>query len=341
MTLALIRGRRGALAGAVLLALGLVLPLVPGVYIVFAIDLVCFALVAVAFDLLLGFTGLLSFGHALFFGGAGYVATILIANGVTSFPLAAAAAVVYALVLSLAVGAVAVRRTGIFFSMITLAIGEIQFFVVFQMSDVTGGENGLPISTRGTFFGLSLANDFAFYYVALAALVLGTVFAIRVVTSPFGAVLAAMRDNEVRAKSIGYDTDRFKLAAFVMSGTLAGLAGALYAVGNRFAGTEAVDWHTSGAIVIMTILGGIGTIYGPIVGAALYQSLDFFVSKTAIGDKTNLVMGLIFAVVILVARRGIAGELLHLAFGRGPRLVEDEDAPDRLVVSNPEERAVR
>ncbi len=335
MTLALIRGRRGALAGAVLLALGLVLPLIPGVYIVFAIDLVCFALVAVAFDLLLGFTGLLSFGHALFFGGAGYVATILIANGVTSFVLAAAAAVVYALVLSLAVGAIAVRRSGIFFSMITLAIGEIQFFVVFQMSDVTGGENGLPISTRGTFFGLPLANDFAFYYVALAALVLGTAFAIRVVTSPFGAVLAAMRENEVRAKSIGYDTDRFKLAAFVMSGTLAGLAGALYAVGNRFAGTEAVDWHTSGAIVIMTILGGIGTIYGPIVGAALYQSLDFFVSKTAIGDKTNLVMGLIFAVVILVARRGIVGELLHLAFERGPRLVEDEDAPDRLIVSNP------
>jgi len=335
VTLALIRGRRGALAGAVLLALGLVLPLIPGVYIVFAIDLVCFALVAVAFDLLLGFTGLLSFGHALFFGGAGYVATILIANGVTSFVLAAGAAVVYALVLSLAVGVVAVRRSGIFFSMITLAIGEIQFFVVFQMSDVTGGENGLPISTRGTFFGLPLANDFAFYYVALAALVLGTAFAIRVVTSPFGAVLAAMRENEVRAKSIGYDTDRFKLAAFVMSGTLAGLAGALYAVGNRFAGTEAVDWHTSGAIVIMTILGGIGTIYGPIVGAALYQSLDFFVSKTAIGDKTNLVMGLIFAVVILVARRGIVGEVLHLAFERGPRLVEDEDAPDRLIVSNP------
>ena len=334
MTLALIRGRRGMLAGAVLLALGLVLPLVPGVYVVFAIDLVCFALVAVAFDLLLGFTGLLSFGHALFFGGAGYVATILIANGVTSFVLAVAAAVVYALVLSLAVGALAVRRSGIFFSMITLAIAEIQFFVVFQMSDVTGGENGLPISTRGTFFGLSLANDFAFYYVALAALVLGTVFAIRVVTSPFGAVLAAMRDNEVRAKSIGYDTDRFKLVAFVMSGALAGLAGALYAVGNRFAGTEAVDWHTSGAIVIMTILGGIGTIYGPIAGAALYQSLDFFVSKTAIGDKTNLVMGLIFAIVILVARRGIVGELLHLAFGRGPRLVEDEDAPDRLIVSN-------
>jgi branched-chain amino acid transport system permease protein len=331
VTLALIRGRRGLAAGAVLLACGLVLPFVPGVYIVFAIDLVCFALVAVAFDMLLGFTGLLSFGHALFWGGAGYVATIVIANGITSFPLAVLAGVAYACVLSLVVGALAVRRSGIFFAMITLAIAQIQYFVVFQMTDVTGGENGLPIQTRGTFFGLSLANDFVYYYIALGALVLGTAFAVRVVTSPFGAVLAAMRENENRAKSVGYDTDRFKLAAFVMSGTLAGFAGTLYTLGNRFAGQDGVDWHTSGAIVIMTILGGIGTIYGPIVGAALYQSLDFFVSKTAIGDKTNLVMGLIFAIVILAARRGIVGEILHRVFDRAPRLVEDEDRPDVLV----------
>jgi branched-chain amino acid transport system permease protein len=331
MTLALIRGRRGALAGGVLLALGAVLPFVHGVYIVFAIDLVCFALVAVAFDMLLGFTGLLSFGHAMFWGGAGYVAAIAVANGVTSFPLAVLAGVAYACVLSLAVGALAVRRSGIFFAMITLAIAQIQYFVVFQLTDVTGGENGLPITTRGTFFGLSLANDFVYYYIALAALAAGTAFAVRVVTSPFGAVLAAMRENENRAKSIGYDTDRFKLAAFVMSGTLAGLAGTLYTLGNRFAGPDGVDWHTSGAIVIMTILGGIGTIYGPIVGAALYQSLDFFVSKTPIGDKTNIVMGLIFGIAILTARRGIVGEILHAAFGRAPVLVEDEDAPDTLV----------
>ncbi len=325
MTLALIKGRRGALAGAVLLALGLVLPFVPGVYIVFAIDLVCFALAAVALDVLLGFTGLLSFGHALFWGGAGYVATLLIAHGVTSFPLAILAGVVYACVLSVVVGALSVRRSGIFFAMITLAIAEIQYFVVFQMSDLTGGENGLPVQTRGTFFGLPLENDVFYYYVALAALAIGVAFAVRVVTSPFGAVLAAMRENEVRAKSIGYDTDRFKLAAFVISGTLAGLAGALYTLGNRFAGTDGVDWHTSGAIVIMTILGGIRTIFGPVVGAALYQSLDFFVSKTAIGDKTNLVMGLIFAIVILVARRGLVGEILHATFAKRAPLVEREE----------------
>jgi branched-chain amino acid transport system permease protein len=325
VTLALIKGRRGAIAGAVLLALGIVLPFVPGVYIVFAIDLVCFALAAVSLDVLLGFTGLLSFGQALFWGGSGYVATLLIAHGVTSFPLAIFAGVAYACVLSVVVGALSVRRSGIFFAMITLAIAEIQYFVVFQMSDLTGGENGLPVQTRGTFFGLPLENDVFYYYVSLAALAIGVAFAVRVVTSPFGAVLAAMRENEVRAKSVGYDTDRFKLAAFVISGTLAGLAGALYTLGNRFAGTDGVDWHTSGAIVIMTILGGIGTIFGPIVGAALYQSLDFFVSKTAIGDKTNLVMGLVFAAVILFARRGLVGEILHATFGKRAPLVEREE----------------
>ncbi len=331
MPLALIRGKRGALVGALLLAIGLILPFVPGVYVVFAIDLVCFALVAVAFDMLLGFTGLLSFGHALFWGGAGYVATIAIAHGVTSFPVAVLAGVAYAAVLSLAVGALAVRRSGIFFAMITLAIGQIQYFLAFQFVDFTGGENGLNVPTRGTLFGLRLDNDFVYYYLALAFAAIGTAFAVRVVTSPFGAVLAAMRENENRAKSIGYDTTRFKLAAFVMSGTLAGVAGALFSIGNRLAGLDGVDWHTSGAIVIMTILGGIGTIYGPIVGAALYESLDFFVSKTAIGDKTNIVMGLIFAIVILVARRGVVGEMLHRAFAK-KQLVEDEDQPGRLVV---------
>jgi len=323
MTLALIEGKRGALVGGLLVAIGLVLPFVPGVYVVFAIDLVCFALVAVAFDMLLGFTGLLSFGHALFWGGAGYVATIAIAHGVRSFPVAILAGVAYAAILSLAVGALAVRRSGIFFAMITLAIGQIQYFLAFQLVEPTGGENGLQIPTRGSLFGLRLDNDFTYYYLVLGLATLGTAFAVRVVTSPFGVVLGAMRQNENRAKSIGYDTERFKLVTFVMSGTLAGLAGSLFAVGNRLSGLDGVDWHTSGAIVIMTILGGIGTIYGPIVGATLYESLDFFVSKTAIGDKTNIVMGLIFAVVILVARRGIVGEILYRAYGR--TVVSDDD----------------
>jgi branched-chain amino acid transport system permease protein len=331
VTLALIEGRRGLVVGSILLAVGLALPFL--VYPVFAIQLICFALVAVSFDLLLGFTGLLSFGHAMFWGGAGYVATILIARaGWTSFPAALLAGVAFALALSVVVGLIAVRRSGIYFAMVTLAIAQIVYFASYQFTGLTGGENGVQVSTRGTLFGLSLEDDRVFYYLALAIVVLGVLFAIRVVRSPFGAVLAAMRENEARARSVGYDTDRFKLAAFVMSGTLAGLAGALYSIGNRLSGLDGVDWHTSGKIVIMTILGGIGTIFGPIVGAGLFESLEHFVSRTPIGDKTNLVTGLVFAAIILLARRGIVGELLHALFGPRRRLVEDEDQPDRLVV---------
>jgi len=330
VTLALIRGRRGLAVGLILLASGLALPYL--VYPVFAIQLVSFALVAVSFDLLLGFTGLLSFGHAMFWGGAGYVATILIARaGWTSFPAALLAGVAFALVLSVLVGYIAVRRSGIYFAMVTLAIAQIVYFMAYQFSGLTGGENGTQISTRGALFGLSLENDRVFYYVALAIVVLGVLFAIRVVNSPFGAVLAAMRENEPRARSIGYDANRFKLAAFVMSGTLAGVAGVLYAIGNRLSGLDGVDWHTSGKIVMMTILGGIGTIFGPIVGAGLFESLEHYVSQTAVGDKTNLVMGLIFAAIILLARRGIVGEILHRLFTPRRIVVEDEDRPDKLV----------
>ena len=340
MTLQFISGPRGLIVGAILLGIGIVLPFIPGVYTLFGVELLCFALVAVAFDLLLGFTGLLSFGHALFWGGAGYVATILIGRmGWTSFPAAVLAGVAYAFVVALVVGALTVRRSGIYFAMVTLAIAEIQYFMAYQFADLTGGENGTQIPTRGSFFGLSLENDHVYYYVVLAIVTLCVMFALRVVSSPFGAVLAAMRENEQRARSIGYDTNRFKLAAFVMSGTLAGLAGALFAVGNRLSGLDGVDWHTSGAIVMMTILGGIGTIFGPIVGAGLFESLEYFVSKTALGDKTNLVMGLVFAVVILLARRGIVGEILHRAFAPKRRLVEDEEQPDRLVVDEAPEVA--
>jgi branched-chain amino acid transport system permease protein len=330
MTLKIIQGPGGIFVGMLLLVIGVALP--QFVYPVFAIQLVCFALVAVSFDLLLGFTGLLSFGHALFWGGSGYVATILIAKvGWTSFPAAIAIAALYAMVLSVAVGFVAVRRSGIYFAMVTLAIAQIQYFMAYQLQDITGGENGVQALTRGTFFGLSLENDRVFYYLVLAVAVIGVLLAIRIVTSPFGAVLAAMRENENRARSIGYDTTRFKLAAFVMSGTLAGVAGAMYAVGNRLSGLDGVDWHTSGKIVMMTILGGIGTIFGPIVGAGLFESLEYYISKGPVGDKTNIVMGVIFAVTILVARRGIVGELLNRFLAPPKPMVQDEDNPNRLI----------
>jgi branched-chain amino acid transport system permease protein len=308
MTTSLLGTRRGAMVAAVLLLIALVLPKL--VYPVLAIDIVAYALFAVAFDLLLGFTGLLSFGHAMFWGGAGYVSTILIAKAHVPFPLAVVAAIAYAAILALVVGAIAIRRQGIYFAMITLALAQLQYFFAYQLGSWTGGENGVQLAGRGNLFGIALENDVAFYYAVLAVAALGTYLVVRVVRSPFGAVLGAMRENEQRAIALGFRVDRYKLVAFVLSGTLAGLAGVLFAVGNRLSGLDGVDWHTSGKVVMMSILGGIGTVFGPIAGAGIFESLDYFVSKTAIGDKTNIVMGTIFALCVLLFRRGIIGELL-------------------------------
>jgi branched-chain amino acid transport system permease protein len=310
MTSTLLGSRRGTIVAVVILLIALVLPKL--VYPVLAIDIVAYALFAVAFDLLLGFTGLLSFGHAIFWGGAGYVSTILIAKAHVPFPLAVLAALVYAAILALIVGAIAIRRQGIYFAMITLALAQLQYFFAYQLGEWTGGENGVQLSGRGNLFGIPLENDVAFYYAVLAVAALGTYLVVRVVRSPFGAVLNAMRENEQRAVALGFRVDRYKLVAFVLSGTLAGLAGVLFAVGNRLSGLDGVDWHTSGKVVMMSILGGIGTIFGPIAGAGIFESLDYFVSKTPIGDKTNIVMGTIFALCVLLFRRGIIGELLAL-----------------------------
>ncbi|HEX3468066.1 MAG TPA: branched-chain amino acid ABC transporter permease [Candidatus Elarobacter sp.] len=316
MTAALLGSRRGAIVAILLAAIGVALPWM--IYPVLAIDIVAYALFAVAFDLLLGFTGLLSFGHALFWGGAGYVATILIAHAGAPFPVAVIAALVYAALSAVVVGAIAIRSQGIYFAMITLALAQLQYFVAFQLGSLTGGENGVQVSSRGTLFGLGLDDDKVFYYAVLVVAALGVWFVVRVVRSPFGAVLGAMRENEQRAVALGFRVDRYKLVAFVLSGTLAGLAGVLFAVGNRLSGLDGVDWHTSGKVVMMTILGGIGTVFGPLVGAGIFESLDFFVSKTAIGDKTNIVMGTIFALCVLLFRRGIVGELLITRTKRRP-----------------------
>jgi branched-chain amino acid transport system permease protein len=219
-------------------------------------------------------------------------------------------------VLAVVVGAIAIRRQGIYFAMITLALAQLQYFFAYQLGEWTGGENGVQLSARGSLFGLPLENDVAFYYAVLAVAAVGTYLVVRVVRSPFGSVLNAMRENEQRAVALGYRVDRYKLAAFVMSGTLAGLAGVLFAVGNRLSGLDGVDWHTSGKVVMMSILGGIGTIFGPIVGAGVFESLDYFVSKTPIGDKTNIVMGTIFALCVLLFRRGLVGELLTMGTKR-------------------------
>ncbi|MBV8602335.1 MAG: branched-chain amino acid ABC transporter permease [Candidatus Eremiobacteraeota bacterium] len=304
------------LVATIMLLLGILLPWV--VYPVFAFDLIAFGLFAVSLDLLFGFAGLLSFGHALFWGGAGYASTLVIKLYHLPFLAAVGAGVLYALVLAAVVGFVAIRRQGIYFAMITLAIAQIQYFFAFELVWLTGGENGVQTTSRGWFFGYPIENDVAFYYLTLAIVVLGVWFAVRVVRSPFGSVLTAMRENERRAISLGYATARFKLVTFVMSGTLAGLAGALFAIGNRLSGLDGVAWQTSGKVVMMTVLGGIGTIFGPIVGAGIFESLEYFVSKTAIGDKTNIVLGTVFAVVILLARRGVVGEILAATIRREP-----------------------
>ncbi len=299
---------RTAVVAVVLGVLALVLPRV--VYPVLAIDLICFALFAVSLDLLFGYVGLLSFGQALFWGGSGYVAAIILSRAHLDAALAVGAGMVYAAILALIVGLIAIRRTGIYFAMITLGIAQIQYFTAFQFTDLTQGENGLQLGARGTFFGLNVVNDTVFYYVALVLVALAVWFALRLTGSPFGSVLRAMRENEPRAVALGYRVNRYKLVVFVIAGALAGLAGGLYSVGNGLAGLDMVDWHTSGAVVMMAVLGGIGTIFGPIVGAVIYEALDYFVSKTAIGQETNLVMGVIFIACILLFRRGIIGSFL-------------------------------
>jgi branched-chain amino acid transport system permease protein len=275
---------------------------------------------------------LLSFGHAMFWGGAAYVATIAVVAGHLEPILGVVIGTLYAALIALVVGAISIRSSGIYFAMITLALAQLEYFIAFQWHDLTGGENGLQFGSRGTLAGLSLENDRVYYFVVLAIVAVCLAFALRVVGSPFGLVLTAMRDNEPRARSIGYDVTRFKLVAFVMSGTLAGLAGALYALNNRLVGLDVVNWHTSGKVVMMTILGGIGTLYGAIAGAGLFESLEYFVSKTPIGDETNIVMGTIFAIVILFARRGIVGEILAARAGRIPAPRDPEPEPTPLEV---------
>jgi branched-chain amino acid transport system permease protein len=179
-----------------------------------------------------------------------------------------------------------------------------------QLGGITGGENGLQLESRGTLFGLPLENNFVFYYIVLVAVAVCAFLAWRIVRSPFGVVLAAIEQNEQRAIALGYRVYRYKLVVFVIAGALSGLAGAFFALGNHLAGLEMLDWHTSGSVIMMTILGGASTLIGPMIGAALYENLDYFVSNTPVGAQTDLIIGVIFAACVLTFRRGILGSLL-------------------------------
>jgi len=298
------------LAGYVLLlAAGLLAPLV--VYPVFLMNALCFALFACAFNLLLGYTGLLSFGHAAFFGTAAYITGYLAKVMGVSTGLAILAGTAGALVLGIIFGGLSIRRQGIYFAMITLALSQLVFFVYLQ-APFTGGEDGLQAIPRGKLLWvINLEKDLTLYYVVFAIFLFGFLLIRRTIHSPFGQVMKAIRENEPRAISLGYDVNKYKLMAFVLSAGLAGLAGATNAIVFTFVTLTDVDWHTSGDVVLMTLLGGMGSIFGPVVGAFSIVTLESKLSDK-VGSLVTVIIGAIFVICVLLFRRGIVGEVQGL-----------------------------
>ena len=287
-----------------------------GLYPVFMMKALCYAIFACAFNLLLGYTGLLSFGHAAYLGAAAYATGWLVkALGLTP-ELAVLAGTLGAAMIGLVVGAIAIRRQGIYFAMITLAMAQMVYFVWLQ-APFTGGEDGLQGVARGKLFGLiPLASDVAMYFVVLAVFVAVFAFILRVVHSPYGQVLKAIRENEPRAVSLGYDVDRYKLLAFVLSTGLAGLAGSLKTLVLGFATLSDAHWSLSGEVVLMTLLGGMATFAGPVLGAFTIIGLQNFLADR-VGSWVTVIIGVIFVVCVVAFRRGFVGELLAWQRRRG------------------------
>jgi branched-chain amino acid transport system permease protein len=314
--------QRKALYGLLLIAL-IVAPFV-GAYPVFVMKVLCFALFAAAFNLLIGYTGLLSFGHAMFLASAGYTTGYAIQALGLSPELGVLAGTAAATMLGLVVGLFAIRRQGIYFAMVTLALAQLVYFVFLQ-APFTHGEDGLQGVPRGKLFGaLSLAPDLTLYYVVLVVMVLAFLLIVRIVHSPFGQVLIAIKENEPRAISLGYDTDRFKLLGFILSAGIAGLAGSMKVLVLGFETLGDAYWTMSGLVVLMTLVGGMGTLFGPLLGAALIVALEdrlgdigtSLASLTGVdwfnslGESATIVTGLIFIACVLAFRRGIVGEII-------------------------------
>lgn len=294
-----------ALAAAAMIAVLVVAPFV--LYPVFLEKALCFALFACAFNLLIGYVGLVSFGHALFFGWASYLA----AHAAKSWGLQPEFAVVSgtacAALLGFVGGAIAIRRQGIYFAMITLALAQMMYLVALRVK-LTGGEDGIQDVPRGKLFGVFALNNEMTMYAFVLVVVLAAFFLIyRIINSPFGEVLRAIRENELRSISLGYRTDRYKLVAFVLSATLAGLAGSLKALVFQLASLTDVHWTMSGEVILMTLVGGLGTIFGPVVGAFIIVAMENYLAP--FGQWVLVIQGAIFVACVLTFRRGIVGEL--------------------------------
>ncbi|AHL75548.1 ABC transporter permease [Stutzerimonas stutzeri] len=303
--------RRMYIFYGVLLAVALVAPMM--VYPVFLMKLLCFALFACAFNLLLGYAGLLSFGHAAFFACGGYITGYMLSsfNGLST-ELGILAGTLASTVLGLIFGLLAIRRQGIYFAMITLALAQMAFFV-FVQAPFTGGENGMQGVPRGFLLGLfDMQNNMALYYFVLTVFVFGFAIIQRTIHSPYGQVLKAIRENEPRAISLGYNVDAHKLLAFVISAALTGLAGSTKTVVFQLASLTDAHWHMSGEVILMTLLGGVGTILGPIVGATVVVTLQSSLSNGPLGEWVHVILGVIFVLCVLLFRSGIVGWLERL-----------------------------
>jgi branched-chain amino acid transport system permease protein len=296
-----------AVAAAILVGFLVAAPFV--LYPVFLMKALCFALFACAFNLLIGYVGLVSFGHALYFGWASYLAAYAAKSWGLPPELAILTGTATAAALGVIAGSVAIRRQGIYFAMITLALAQMMYLVALRVK-LTGGEDGIQAVPRGRLFGVFNLNDEMTMYVFVLVVVLAAFFLIyRIINSPFGEVLKAIRENEQRTISLGYNVDRYKLIAFVLSATLAGLAGSLKALVFQLASLTDVHWNMSGEVVLMTLVGGLGTIFGPFVGAFIIIALENYLAP--LGQWVLVIQGLIFVVCVLVFRRGIIGELAN------------------------------
>jgi branched-chain amino acid transport system permease protein len=278
-------------------------------YPLFLMQALCFALFACAFNLLIGYVGLLSFGHALYFGWASYLAAH--SAKVWGFPpeLAILTGAATAAVLGLIAGSLAIRRQGIYFAMITLALAQMMYFFALQ-AKFTGGEDGIQAVPRGKLFGfINLADQMTMYAFVVVVFLAGFLLIHRIIHSPFGEVLKAIRENEARAISLGYKTDHYKLVAFVLSATLAGVAGATKAIAFQIASLTDVHWTMSGEVVLMTLVGGLGTVFGPVIGAFVIITMQNYL--TALDQWVTVIQGAIFVICVLLFRRGIIGEIAH------------------------------